>query len=218
MERTAPARPLFEERESAILTAARELFQREDWELVTIDEIAAKAQIGKGTVYKHVASKDELYARLAMEIDRRLLARIEAIDDAAPPLDQLAAYIAAFWQLADLPPEERNLMQYCGRVSFRRRLPVPMRANWGMTEQQLRDRLLAILRAGVSADLIEPRPDDLLLFGVQSALHGAVRLAWRSGSGSGRPERAGELIRFILTGIATKQGRKHLKKGLALSA
>ncbi len=61
MEHTAPARPLFEERESAILAAARELFQREDWELVTIDEIAAKAQIGKGTVYKHVASKDELH-------------------------------------------------------------------------------------------------------------------------------------------------------------
>ena len=89
--------------------------------------------------------------------------------------------------------------------------------NVAVIEQQLRDRLLAILRAGVNAELIEPRPDDLLLFGVQSALHGAVRLAWRSGSGTGRPERTAELTRFILMGILTKQGRKQLKKGLALS-
>ena len=217
-QRQNPARLNFEARETAILAAARTLFADETWELVTIDQIAVKAGIGKGTVYKHVTSKDELYARLAIAIDKDLLEKVEAIAERDPPLVQLAAYIAAFWTLAALPAPESHLADYCGRASFRRRLPVTMRAEWGALEQELRDRLLRILRQGVSEELIEPKPDDLLLFGVQAALTGALRLAWRSGAGAGRPERADELARFIISGLATKQGRKALKKNSSLAA
>ena len=53
----------FQRREGEILDAALELFSADDWQSVTIDQIARRAEIGKGTVYLHFASKDEIYAR-----------------------------------------------------------------------------------------------------------------------------------------------------------
>lgn len=45
---------LFEQRESAILDAARRLFAEQPWDRVTIAEVATAAGIGKGTVYKQI--------------------------------------------------------------------------------------------------------------------------------------------------------------------
>ena len=59
----------FERREQEILSAALELFAGERWESVTVTQIAKQAGIGKGTVYKHFASKDEIYARLALDLN-----------------------------------------------------------------------------------------------------------------------------------------------------
>ena len=57
----------FSLREAEILEAARVLFAIGDWEAVTVADIAQRAEIGKGTVYKHFASKEELYARIALD-------------------------------------------------------------------------------------------------------------------------------------------------------
>ena len=57
----------FQRRELEILEAARELFEKQDWLTVTIQQISDQAEIGKGTVYKHFATKDEIYARLLLE-------------------------------------------------------------------------------------------------------------------------------------------------------
>ena len=48
----------FQRREEDILKAALALSNRDDWQAVTIEQIAQKAEIGKGTVYKHFPSKD----------------------------------------------------------------------------------------------------------------------------------------------------------------
>ena len=76
----------FNRRESEILNAALALFGRADWELVTVEEISRKAEVGKGTIYKHFESKDEIYARLALEFNRKLLAQILAATRGQPLL------------------------------------------------------------------------------------------------------------------------------------
>lgn len=63
----------FASREREILTAALELCSTPDWETVTVSEIARRAEVGKGTLYKHFASKDELLFRLMMDFYRGLL-------------------------------------------------------------------------------------------------------------------------------------------------
>ena len=69
------------QREQEILQAAGDLFRRGDWHRTTIDEIAKNAGVGKGTVYLHFKSKEEIVERLALMGCKRLLGCW-----AAPPL------------------------------------------------------------------------------------------------------------------------------------
>lgn len=48
-------------RRKEILSAARSVFSRKGYHNATLDEIARKAQLGKGTVYWYFASKAELF-------------------------------------------------------------------------------------------------------------------------------------------------------------
>lgn len=50
-----------EARRQLILDSARELFKNKGFEAATVDEIAIKSEIGKGTVYSYFKSKDDIY-------------------------------------------------------------------------------------------------------------------------------------------------------------
>jgi AcrR family transcriptional regulator len=63
-----------EPKHEAILNAARTVFSRGGYASVSVDEVAAEAGIGKGTVYLYFKSKEDLYlAALARDI-RKLAA------------------------------------------------------------------------------------------------------------------------------------------------
>ena len=57
--RGRPSTPFLRER---IMLSAAELFAEREFELVLIDEVAAHAGVGKGSVYRQFRSKEELYA------------------------------------------------------------------------------------------------------------------------------------------------------------
>jgi AcrR family transcriptional regulator len=48
-------------RRETIIGAARQLFHDKGYELTTVEEIAAMAELGKGTIYSYFKSKDEIY-------------------------------------------------------------------------------------------------------------------------------------------------------------
>ncbi|MBI3563572.1 MAG: TetR/AcrR family transcriptional regulator [Elusimicrobia bacterium] len=105
----------FKRREEDILAAALSLFDRDDWQAVTIDEIAAKAEIGKGTVYKHFESKDQIYARLAVEFNDAIVTELRKIDFTRPSLEIIGAALDVFWRMHAGSPERKRLMRYCSR-------------------------------------------------------------------------------------------------------
>ncbi|MAZ89323.1 MAG: TetR family transcriptional regulator [Cellvibrionaceae bacterium] len=73
----------FKQREQAILDTALELLIEHGEDRVTVEQIAAKVDIGKGTIYKHFTSKTEIYIRLLFDYEHQLKADIEqAIIDA----------------------------------------------------------------------------------------------------------------------------------------
>jgi len=53
-----------ESRRSAILKAARKLFFDRGFKNVTVDKIAAKAEVSKGSVYLYFKSKEEIYTQI----------------------------------------------------------------------------------------------------------------------------------------------------------
>jgi len=73
----------FKAREQEILNTALELLLDHGDEKVTVEAIAEKVGIGKGTIYKHFDSKSEIYLRLMIDYERGLAERLNVgIEDA----------------------------------------------------------------------------------------------------------------------------------------
>lgn len=68
-------------RREVIMVAAQKLFGQKGFELTTVDEIAAEAELGKGTIYSYFKSKDEIYIAIlekGLEILRERMNRVIA--------------------------------------------------------------------------------------------------------------------------------------------
>ncbi len=68
-----------QEREDLILQAAEELFLEKGFHDVSIDEIAARVGIAKGTVYLHFDSKEDLVFALLQRDMKHFLQEVDAI-------------------------------------------------------------------------------------------------------------------------------------------
>ena len=203
----------FLRREQEILDAAMRLFARDDWQAVTIEEIAQASEIGKGTIYKHFPSKEDIYARFALDFNRKLLDRLRAIDTELDVMTQLRGIIRAFWQFHFESPEYHHLVQYCGREDFRRRVSEETRTEILELDQDFNVLISALVQAGIEEGVFpRSKPMPLLLFGPQAALFGAVRMA---GSGCAQmmnaetssEEYLEELTEFIVAGLTHARER-----------
>lgn len=88
MSKPIPRRQLNKERtRNAILTAAREGFARHGVQGMTMDEIAAEAEVSRTTLFNYFAGKGEILDHLVADMHEHFFARIEhcraASDDVA---------------------------------------------------------------------------------------------------------------------------------------
>lgn len=67
-----------------ILATAEEMFAR-DGSSVSVDDIARRAKIGIGTLYRHFPTKDALVAAIVIERIERVAERAEALHDTPTP-------------------------------------------------------------------------------------------------------------------------------------
>jgi len=77
-----------EARQQSILRAAREAFLQEGFHRATVDRIAARAEVSKGTVYLYFESKETILACLLLEGLEVLVGRLK---EAYAPTSDLAA-------------------------------------------------------------------------------------------------------------------------------
>jgi AcrR family transcriptional regulator len=82
------------------LEAAERLFAREGIADVTMDDVAAEAKVGKGTLYRRFGDKSGLAAALLddreAELQQRLLSGPPPLGPGADPDKRLAAFIEAY--------------------------------------------------------------------------------------------------------------------------
>jgi AcrR family transcriptional regulator len=70
-------RDAFAEREERILDAAAELIQRWGYKKTTIEDIARRAEVGKGTIYLHWKTREDLFIALLLRERLRALKDVE---------------------------------------------------------------------------------------------------------------------------------------------
>ncbi|HEY9524178.1 MAG TPA: helix-turn-helix domain-containing protein [Thermopolyspora sp.] len=88
-----------------VLTAAEQLFSARGVAAVSMDDVAAVARVGKGTLYRRFGDKSGLAAALLDERESELQAAMlggpPPLGPGAPPADRLAAFAAAYLAYVD---------------------------------------------------------------------------------------------------------------------
>jgi len=88
-----------------VLEAAERLFAERGVASVTMDDIAAAAGVGKGTLYRRFTDKGGLAVALLDERERELQAAMLSgpapLGPGAPPAERLEAFVAAYLLLVD---------------------------------------------------------------------------------------------------------------------
>jgi Transcriptional regulator len=78
-----------ENKKNAILRAARKLFFDRGFKSVTVDNIAAKAEVSKGSIYLYFDSKEEIYTRILIADNIAHHERIKNFSATDAPASQL---------------------------------------------------------------------------------------------------------------------------------
>jgi len=85
-----------------ILSTAIELFSRRGIDAVTIDEIAAAADVGKGTIYNYFATKEDIVVAFMADLEARLAPAVAGFRPGEQPVDGvLAEYILLHFRLKE---------------------------------------------------------------------------------------------------------------------
>ena len=89
--------------ETAILQAAAELFTEKDFHQVLMEEVALRAQVGKGTLYRYFPAKEDLYLATIFAGWDQLHTELEAVFRQEGMLDETLEKTARqilgyFWQ------------------------------------------------------------------------------------------------------------------------
>jgi AcrR family transcriptional regulator len=190
-----------------VLDAAAHLFGSHRFHEVRMDDIAAQAGVGKGTLYRYFNDKEELYLALLARASDQLIGRLEdAVGRAAGARAALVAYTAAVLAYFDEQPHLFDLIQ---------RAEVMKGAGPDFPWQKARDRSLRILskvledgKTGGEFRLHDPDLAALILLG-------ALRSVLRFGKQPRTPDLAESIVNHFLHGAAAaRKPKKPVLNGL----
>lgn len=91
-----------EERRQLILDAAKKLFFSKGFDGTRMSEVAAEAELSKGTLYLYFKNKDDLVLALSAEVLGTVVVRLQGIlaDESQTGLDCLGSMMAAYAETA----------------------------------------------------------------------------------------------------------------------
>jgi len=156
-----------------VLEAAARAFAGQDYHKVCTEHIASAAGVGKGTLFRYFASKEELFvATLAYsvevagaELDRALAGLTEPLERLETVCEHLIAFYRENSHLFHLLHHHKALHDQAGHQEFHAK------------QQRLRGKIAEIISAGRKAGRlrdVDPVIAGRLLFGMlRSALRGA---------------------------------------------
>ncbi|MCG8428593.1 MAG: TetR/AcrR family transcriptional regulator [Chromatiales bacterium] len=168
----------FERREEDILEAALSLFSKPNWESVTIQQIARAADVGKGTVYNHFASKDELLFRLMMRFYRGMLVHLKDLPAPDDILQHFKLIIVSAFRYHLNHREYRYVVEYCNRIDFKERADEAWHASFFELDQAFDDWGDPLVIKAMELGVIEKRPLEQITIGMHACFKGAIDMLW----------------------------------------
>jgi AcrR family transcriptional regulator len=175
-----------------ILTAATRLFARQRFHEVRMEDIAAAAEVGKGTLYRYFKDKEELYAALLDQAAEQMSQRLrECAAMAGDPRMKLEAIVAAYLHYFGEHPHLFDLIQRAEVLSRPDR-----EIRWLQTRQESIELVQRVLEEGQCAGAFHIDTPHLAgLF-----LLGGMRAVMRFHKGPLGPDMPARLVDLFLRG------------------
>ena len=203
-DRIREKKKLFLDREQKIIDAALELFLKESIDCVTVSKIASKAGIGKGTVYKHFLTKNEILVRIMLDYERNITDCLAAGIIKAEQGDAGAACQAYFQARLARPDLDRLVQQLEGRLADAADIAEQLEELHNIRRSN-EDSLSDMLTKQIGAGVLEDVPPHFHYLACWALAQGAVDL-WYSKSWNYRHDTA-DLMKFI-TNIGVTMGNR----------
>ena len=192
----------FQRREEDILAAALGLAGGEDWFSITMDNIAEEAEIGKGTIYKHFKSKDEVCACLVINHVRSILTRLKAIDPGMEFIPRFKKVLLTILRYNLEHPEMMGLNNYCEATETSLSLGDQVEKEFWEVKAEMMEFYHALSKEGMEKGIIARRPVEFILMSSHSAIVGSLRILQADMfSGVDREAYLHYLCDFILKGL-----------------
>ena len=177
-----------------MLDAAARLFGSQRFHEVRMDDVAAEADVSKGTVYRYFKDKEELYLALLERAGQHLLTRLRGGLSQAPcARAKLTALVTAILDCFDSYPHLLDLIQ---------RAEVLRRAGTAFPWQQARDENFRMVREVIEEGnrrgefaVRDPELATLLLLG-------GLRAIIRFGPRPRPPRLAEQVVQTLLDGAS----------------
>jgi AcrR family transcriptional regulator len=181
--RGRPSTPFLRER---ILRSATELFAEQEFDLVLIDEVAAHAGVGKGSVYRQFKSKEELYAAVVIngftELQREIRAALAGCTTVRDQISTIVRHsVKFFW----------TRRQFFALLRDPKALPPSQERQYRGQRNDLSRIVSGVLDDGIRRGAIKPGIDTRL---AAEALLGMMRGINRYGREYTTPDRAVEIV------------------------
>ena len=168
-----------EARRGLILATAKDLFIKNGFAAVTLDDIAAAVEFSKGTIYNHFCGKEEIYAWILLEhLDILLSYLREAARAGRATAEKLGNATKAYVRLYREHREYFKLLFFIDVVSDQDRIPEGLRREIRHRKIACLLELQAILKDGIrSGEIGGGRPAAQVAMVLWGMLNGVIQLA-----------------------------------------
>jgi AcrR family transcriptional regulator len=109
---------------SRILSTAIDLFSRKGIDAVTVDEIAAAADVGKGTIYNYFSTKEDIIVAFMADLESRVQLRLRSFIAGTASLDSILARFIEF-QFRLKAPYHQFVRVFLGQIVLRTEQFIP---------------------------------------------------------------------------------------------
>jgi TetR/AcrR family fatty acid metabolism transcriptional regulator len=193
------------EQAEKILTAAARLFAGQRFHEARMEDIAAAAEVGKGTLYRYFKDKEELYtALLSRSADHQHERLHAAVNQARGARAKLEAAIAVFISFFDENPHLLDLIQHA-EMLHKRADDFP----WQRARDESMQLVRTIFQEADAAGEFRVRDPELGML----LLLGGVRAVLRFGTRSRPADLPARLVEMFLAGA--DEGRAAWPRGRA---
>ena len=164
----------FRKREEEILERAQELFIAHGEDKVTVEMIADAVNIGKGTIYKHFETKDEIYLRLMIRYEEELAEMFDRLNE-GDSRDR-AKLAKDYFSFRMKDPDKYALFDRLEHKLTNKTSCPDLVSKLHEIRASNLDKLAGVIKAKIDDGTLEDVPPYFHIFAAWALVHGAVAL------------------------------------------